>query len=507
MKNIVKIFAGVTLLLTFAGCTKNFEKYNTDPYAVMTADPSILLPTMIDAMMYVQQNDSQMIDQMVGTLGGYFTLSNRWGGQNFDTFNVSDGWNAIPYEAPFLDIYGNFFDIEKATSSSGHYYALARLVRAAAMLRVADCYGPIPYSKVTDGQMYVAYDSNEDVYHHIINDLRYASDQLYLFVKSNEGSMPMGEKDALYSGDYSKWAKLANSLIMRVALRGGDDYKEDFITAYNSPAGYIRLNDDNAMMNPAPQTNPYNLAASTWGDIRANASIVDYMTGYQDPRTSAYFTKASIGSQDYLGMRSGKLQFEKSEVSGYSQPNFGAGSRLPVFVAAETEFILAEVALRHSDWGVSGSPQSHYEAGIRLSMAQWGVSSGTEEYISNTEFTPGNHQNDPVSGFGPYTRNTKVKIAWGAESAEEKHFEQIITQKWIANYPMGIEAWSEYRRTGYPELNPAVDPNPNYMRGMRRLRYSYNEDSYNKANKDAAVAEFLGGSDTQTKDLFWAKKN
>lgn len=96
------------------------------------------------------------------------------------------------------------------------------------------------------------------------------------------------------------------------------------------------------------------------------------MTGYQDPRTSAYFTKASIGSQDYLGMRSGKLQFEKSAVSGYSQPNFGAGSRLPVFVAAETEFILAEVALRHSDWGVSGSPQSHYEAGIRLSMAQRG---------------------------------------------------------------------------------------------------------------------------------------
>ena len=197
MKNIVKIFAGVTLLLTFAGCTKNFEKYNTDPYAVMTADPSILLPTMIDAMMYVQQNDSQMIDQMVGTLGGYFTLSNRWGGQNFDTFNVNDGWNAIPYEAPFLDIYGNFFDIEKATSSSGHYYALARLVRAAAMLRVADCYGPIPYSKVTDGQMYVAYDSNEDVYHHIINDLRYASDQLYLFVKSNEGIMPIDRKSVV----------------------------------------------------------------------------------------------------------------------------------------------------------------------------------------------------------------------------------------------------------------------------------------------------------------------
>ena len=56
----------------------------------------MLLPTMIDAMMYVQQNNSQMIDQMVGTLGGYFTLTNRWGGQNFDTFNPSADWNQGP---------------------------------------------------------------------------------------------------------------------------------------------------------------------------------------------------------------------------------------------------------------------------------------------------------------------------------------------------------------------------------------------------------------------------
>lgn len=80
------------------GCTANFEDYNTDPYAVKSADPAILMPTMIEALMYVQQNDSQMVDQMVGTLGGYFTLSNRWGGQNFDTFNASDDWNAIPYD-------------------------------------------------------------------------------------------------------------------------------------------------------------------------------------------------------------------------------------------------------------------------------------------------------------------------------------------------------------------------------------------------------------------------
>ena len=505
MRIINKILATALLVPAVAGCTGNFEEYNTRPYAVMTADPSILLPTMIDAMMYVQQNDSQMIDQMVGSLGGYFTLSNRWNGTNFDTFNVSPDWNAGPYEIPFLDIYGNFFEIERYTGASGHYYALARLVRAAAMLRVADCYGPIPYSQVKDSQMYVPYDSNEDVYHNIIADLRSASDQLYSYTLNYAGSNPLGSKDLLFGGDYAKWAKLANSLIMRVALRGGEEYKQDFIDAYTSPAGYIATTADNAMMDPAPQTNPYQLAASSWGDIRANASIVDYMVGYNDPRVPAYFTKSGFDGVDYVGMRSGKMEFEKGDVAPYSQPNFEATSKLPVFVAAETRFIFAEVALKHPDWGVEGTPQSHYEAGVTLSMEQWGVSIG--EYLSDTESIPADHKDGYVTGFPDYTRQTDVKIAWDAETDEERHYEQIITQKWIANYPMGLEAWAEYRRTGYPELCPAVDANADYPRGMRRLAYSYNEDSFNKANKDAAVANYLDGQDTQTKDLFWAKKN
>ena len=159
MKNIIKLTCLLLTVCGFAGCTGNFDEYNTDPYALYKGDPAVLIPTMLDAMMYVQQNDSQMVDQMVGSLGGYFTLSNRWGGQNFDTFNASDAWNATPYNTMFEDIYANFFDIEKSTSKSGHYYAMARLVRAAVMMRVADCYGPIPYSKVADGSFYVEYDS------------------------------------------------------------------------------------------------------------------------------------------------------------------------------------------------------------------------------------------------------------------------------------------------------------------------------------------------------------
>ncbi len=500
MNNRFRILSATVLLSVLGGCTGNFEDYNTDPYAVKSADPAILMPTMIEALMYVQQNDSQMIDQMVGTLGGYFTLSNRWGGQNFDTFNASDSWNAIPYETPFLDIYANYFEIEKYTSGSGHYYAIATLVRAAAMLRVADCYGPIPYSQVQDGKMYVAYDTNEDVYKNIIADLRSAAGVLYSYAMENS-EKPLGAQDALYGGDYLKWAKFANSLIMRMAMRMGS--KEQFLLAYESPYGFINTNADNAMMDPKAQRNPYDLASESWGDLRANASIVDYMNGYNDPRRAKYFSQ--VGSQ-YIGMRSGKAEFDKSVVIGkFSMTNFEETSKLPVFVAAETQFLLAEAAL--NGW-ISGNAADYYKEGIRLSMEQWGVTSGVDAYIADSQSVPGDHMNDPA-GFPNYDRATTVKVSWDAETTDESHREQIITQKWIANYPMGIEAWSEWRRTGYPELTPAIDNKssiPDMSRGMRRLRYSFNEPRLNKDNYPAAV-QMLGGADNEATDLFWAKKN
>ena len=47
------------------------------------------------------------------------------------------------------------------------------------MLRVADCYGPMPYSQVKKGNFYVSYDTQEQVYTSILSDLANAADVLY----------------------------------------------------------------------------------------------------------------------------------------------------------------------------------------------------------------------------------------------------------------------------------------------------------------------------------------
>jgi len=507
MKNIIKFTSLILTLCGIQGCTGNFEEYNSDPYAIYKVDPPVLMSPMIDAMMYIQQNDSQMVDQMVGSLGGYFTLSNRWGGQNFDTFNASDSWNAIPYNTMFEDIYVNLFDIAKATNSSGHYYAVAQVIRGAVMMRVADCYGPIPYSKCTDGSFYVAYDSAEEVYEHIIEDLSNAATILYAYAEAFPGSRPMGSNDPLYDGDYAAWARLANSLCLRAAIRTND--REAAENACTHAAGLIETNAQNAMMSCGSQANPYQLASASWGELRANASIVDYMNGYGDPRRAAYFSTIGGG---YIGMRSGEAGFNKETVNVfYSLPAFGSSDRLPVFVAAETNFLRAEMALK--GWNVGGTAQSYYEAGVRLSMEQWGVAdaAAVDAYLSDDTATPASHADDPRGSKYNYDRKTDVKVKWSDADGTEKNLERIITQKWIANYPMGIEAWTEFRRTGYPELAPAIDNLSggvigNNFRGLRRLRYPYTEKNLNKGNYDAAVS-LLGGKDDESVDLFWAKKN
>lgn len=493
---------------SLASCIGNYEKYNTPEYSIPNMDPSLLIPAMYDNLMYVQQNNSQMIDQMVGTLGGYFTISNRFGGQNFDTFNPSDAWNAGPYSTPFTSIYANYFEIIKSTDSTGHYYAMARILRAASMMRVADLYGGIPYSKVKDGLTYVEYDSNQDVYKNIIKDLREGADALVEFVNAYPSKFPLKGNDPIYNGDYSMWARLANTLILRAAMRSGD--REAFTEAFNSQAGLVDNNTYNAIRDVELQPNPYQLASASWGDLRINASIVDYMNGYNDPRSQYYFTKSTFeGYTDkFIGMRSGEAEFQKADVAGYSMPNFDVSSPIPVFVAAETKFLLAEAALK--GW-ISGDAGEYYKEGIRLSMEQYGVSSSdAEKYISDDTNVPAGHMDDPRGEKYNYERKTKVTVSWESASSDEEKLEKIITQKWIANFPMGLESWAEFRRTGYPELNPAMDNLSNgavtdNAYGMSRLKYPYTEKDYNRTNYDAAV-QMLGGPDEVSTKLFWCLK-
>lgn len=506
-KHIKHILAGMLIILVAGSCTDKFEDYNTNPYQIHEADPPTLLKPMIERIVNIQQNDSQMFDQMVGAQGGYLVCASTWSGTNFATFNQSDSWNAVPWNKTFENIYGNYFRIQEATNSLGHYYAFAKMIRSIAMFRIADTYGPMPYSQVRKGNFYTEYDTEKQVYENILTDLSDAADVLYGYHVATNGDTPLQGNDPVYDGNYLKWAKLANSMRLRAAIRISSAYpdlaKESAENAISHQAGFIEANVDNAMMSCGSQTNPYHLASISWDELRVNANIVDYMKGYNDPRMAEYFEVSSF-NQKYEGMRFGEADFPKGASSNYSLPKVKTDSELLVFCAAETAFLRAEGKLK--GWNVGDkTAQEYYEEGIRLSMEQYKVSMPDTYLTSDNK--PTGHYYDPRGGSYDYTLTKTVTVGWS--NNEEENLQRIITQKWIANYPLGLEAWAEFRRTGYPELYPVIDNLSNVgvdsKLGMRRLRYPYTEAQNNKANYEKAIS-YLKGADNETTDLSWAKK-
>ena len=514
MKNKIlnmALAAAITPLLCC--CTSNFEEYNTNPYEPHSLNPPMLFATMITTGINVQQNDNQMIDQMVaGPFSGYLTMANSWGGSNFNTFNQTESWNQIPFNTPFEKFYSNYFKLETATGGKGHYWAMAKLLRVNTMLRVTDCYGPIPYSQVANGKTAVAYDSQEDVYKHMFEDLDYAVQILGEYVDEVGGLKPLEGYDPVYNGDYNKWMRFANSLKLRLAVRISNVAPElaraKAEEAVKSARGLIDTNDNNAYVGVGAEPNPLWLVASSWGEIRINATIASYMKGYSDPRSAVYFTTSKLGGNSpYMGMRSALEGVKPATYAGYSMPNYDQKDDMLMFCAAETAFLRAEGALR--GWDMGGSARDFYEQGVKLSFDQRKVG-GAEEYLANAVAVPEPFV-DPTNPVKcNYTPKTKITIAWNEGAPTEEKLERIITQKWIANFPLGFEGWADYRRTGYPEVFPSVSNLSNGVidtnRQLRRLPFPLSEKQGNAANVSVAVS-MLGGPDTGATDLWWAKKN
>ena len=176
--------------------------------------------------------------------------------------------------------------------------------------------------------------------------------------------------------------------------------------------------------------------------------------------------------------------------------------------AAEVSFLLAEYNLRLA--GDRAKAKECYENGIRLSFAERGAS-GAEAYITDATSTPAQYI-DPLGKYSATAKTSECRIAWDDKGDEETNLEQIITQKWIAIFPLGNEAWAEYRRTGYPKLLPAPQnlgpDNVDLERHARRLTYPVEEYTGNGANLGEAISaldsESIDGSgDTFATRVWW----
>ncbi len=169
-------------------------------------------------------------------------------------------------------------------------------------------------------------------------------------------------------------------------------------------------------------------------------------------------------------------------------------------MAAEVWFLRAEGALKGWNMG-AGTAKSFYEKGIETSMKQWGIS----DAAAIAAYTASMNTPVAVTGAVVSPAVTDLPVAWTADATRQ--LEQIHTQKWIALWPNGVEAWAEYRRTGFPKLYPVMNSESLFVtkdQVIRRVPYTIGESQTNAAGVATGVAK-LGGADNEATRLWWNK--
>lgn len=446
-------------------------------------------------------------ESLIGDCYGRYQAmaTNKFKGSNFATYNAPEDWLNWQFkdENVMVMVYGAWNKIKDITQGSGVRFAWAQILKVAAMQRTVDMYGALPYSQISGSKLSTPYDTMEEVYKAMFTDLTDAIATMTNFVNENPGDKTMAQYDNVYNGDFEKWVKFANSLKLRMAIRirfaNPGLAQEMAEEAVNHPIGVIRSNEDNA--SSLGTKNQLYTVLTEWPDQRVAADIICYMQGYNDPRMPKYFKKQTTGyGNDYIGMRAGLSYGADDKGPKLSAINVGIMDRTLWLSAAETAFNIAEAAMLHWNVGATNVGQLYKDA-IRLSFEQWGVE-GVDAYLSNYGYQAS--YSDPFGGGGDISNVSTITVPWDDYASDEIKLERLITQKWIALWPLGQEAWSEIRRTGYPKLFPLLNGNGLNLPVANRIPFPPSEFIRNADNVKDAVSK-LGGADDYQTMVWWQR--
>ncbi|MDR2859561.1 MAG: SusD/RagB family nutrient-binding outer membrane lipoprotein [Mediterranea sp.] len=548
-KTKVLSLCALTALLSITSCTGDFESINTDPNGL---EPEQVLISaryyQPMASIYMNYNNTNYEYQLQQNLNadlysGYLAVPTPFGGNNNNsTYVMNQGWNEMAFKAGELFVMKPISDILKATDEPD-YTSVAKIVRVTAMQRVTDIYGPIPYTRAMQGGEAIPYDDQETLYKTFLQELAESVDVLTNFVDNDPAaaSKRMSEFDIMCQGDNVLWIRFANSLRLRMAMRmvkvDPGFAKSTAEAAVNHKYGILTSADRNIEVVDAGLNNPLNEIVFSYGDIRVGALVISMLTGYEDPRLPKYVTpigwldengvqqdiKDNKGKNlgkigEYIGIRQGIIIPDKNNYVMYSAPNMtrttkattynGGRTQLsnanPIMKVAEVYFLRAEGALR--GWNMGGSAKALYEEGIKVSFDEFGISNDEyTKYINNSTGVSANYE-DPYNSEYNIAGLDKETVKWEEGAALENKLHKIINQKWIAMYPEGQEAWSEFRRTGYPQLFPVANNRSDGVipqgEFVKRLRFPQNDRNANAAEVENAKS-LLKGPDTENTRLWW----
>jgi hypothetical protein len=388
--------------------------------------------------------------------------------------------------------------IGKGTAASdAGIYGPAAVMKVWTSDFLTDSWGDIPYSQAlasdsSGGTGKPAYDKQQDVYADFFKTLSDVSAAL------GSAGASLDAADPIYGGDPAAWQRFSNSLHARLAMRvvNADPAlaSAELAKAFAAPGGVFTSNADNAALawpGDGINDNPFSASLQTRDDYRMSQTFINVLQGSNDPRLPVFAHTTAAGTyagapngvdaptaQPYIvsASRVGTVFFPGAT----SYTNYGGpGATLPsqLLTYAEVLFIKAEAAERGMGGLTAGQAAAFYNQAIQASMEQWGVTD--------------------AAAIAAYLARPEVAYQGGVAGLR-----QIATQKWIALFGDGGNAWFEWRRTCQPST---IAPGPNAVVSYvpRRFYYSQTEVAVNGANVDAAVAD--QGTDNFGTRVWWDK--
>ncbi|AMM51561.1 hypothetical protein TH61_10775 [Rufibacter sp. DG15C] len=378
---------------------------------------------------------------------------------------------------------------------------IAMIFRAIVLKRLTDTWGDVPYSEAFKGleNLTPAYDSQEKIYQAIIKDLTTGRDML------NSGRAPIG--DLYYNGNVTNWRKLANSVLLQVAMQlSGVDSKTsiDAVAVFNealtNPGGVIDEVSEEAWFkyeSVAAYQNPF--APNRRADYGLSGEFVDAFQGDAglnptsnrtvDDRLKVFATSATIEGIPY--------GYANETGAGRSKVNanyvWNATASLPLMTASYTYLNRAEAAQR--GW-TNEVAATMLRKGIELSFESWETKSiDKARTLTAAEVTKISN----ISEAGPAYATARLADALTVPGGM---LQVIAEEKWKALFPNAFDAWAEWRRTGYPNLQPATDA-LNDGKIVTRYIYPTNESTLNRDGLAGGIKGLTPATNTNTSRVWW----
>lgn len=488
MKKII-IFAIAALL--FAGCRKDLTGLNQDPKNP-TSLPSAALFTNAQRTLTNTLTSSNVNLNIFRLVVQYWQETTYTDESRYDivTRQIPDNmWDALN-----RDVLRDFQEAKAIIPTEAldaptqrNKLAITDIMEVYTWYYLITSFGDVPYKQALDiKNIFPKYDNQKDSYYDLLTRL----DSSIAALDATASSF--GAADIIYSGDVTAWKKFGNSLKLRLGMTIADydAPKAKSVVESAITNAVFASNNNNALfkyVSSPPNTNPVwvDLVQSGRKDFIANSTIVNLMNTESDPRLSFYFTL------DGTGKYSGNTPGKSSSYSAFSKPaglvkQFSPGDvtdagklTYPDFPGdlmdyAEVEFLLAE-AIERGFSVDGGTAASHYNSAITASILFWGGS---------------------AADAATYLARPGVDYATAPGTYKQK----IGTQKWLALYNRGWDAWIEQRRLDYPVLPAPSNAATDYP---VRFTYPINEQNVNTVNYKNASSS-IGGDDVTTK-LFWDK--